>query len=85
MNLDKTFSGYKSLCLVPHSAQEVRGRGKWEHSGLALDSSCAPQKQGKDLGFLLLLLTLPVNFLFAGQPFKADGTYMNKSTFFLCF
>lgn len=47
-----------------------RGRGKWEHSGLALDSSCAPQKQGKDLGFLLLL-TLPVNFLFAGRPFKA--------------
>lgn len=85
MNLDKTFSGYKSPCLVPHSTQEVRGRGKWEHSGLGLESSCAPQKQAKDLDFLLLLLTLPANFLFAGQPFKADDTYMNKSTFFLCF
>lgn len=85
VNIDKTFSGYKSLCLVPHSTWEVRGRGKWEHSGLALESSCAPQKQGKDLDFLLLLRTLPVNFPFAGQPFKANGTYMNNSKFFLCF
>ena len=52
---------------------------------LALESSCAPQKQGKDLDFLLLLRTLPVNFPFAGQPFKANGTYMNNSKFFLCF
>lgn len=85
VNTDKTFSGHKSLCLVPHSTQEVRGRGKWEHSGLALESSCAPRKQGKDLDFLLLLLTLPGNFPFAGQPFKANGTYMNNSKFLLCF
>ena len=70
LNTDKTFSGHKSLCLVPHSTQEVRGGGKWEHSGLALESSCAPRKQGKDLDFLLLLLTLPVTSHLQASPLK---------------
>ena len=70
VNIDKTFSGYKSLCLVPHSTREVRGGGKWEHSGLALESSCAPQKQGKDLDFLLLLLTLQLTSHLQARPLK---------------
>ena len=71
---------------MPSTTFYLRGKRQGEMGTLlALESSCAPQKQGKDLDFLLLLRTLPVNFPFAGQPFKANGTYMNNSKFFLCF